>query len=51
MTGSPERLRKSLHILVGYLGGCVVAALAVSIAGYWAWSLPVALAGAAVVWE
>jgi uncharacterized membrane protein YoaK (UPF0700 family) len=46
--GDTERLRKSLHLLFGFFGGCVVAAAAVSLLGDWAWSLPVALAGLAV---
>jgi len=43
-----ERLRGSLHLLIGFFGGCVVAAAAVSLLGDWAWSFPVALAGVAV---
>jgi uncharacterized membrane protein YoaK (UPF0700 family) len=46
--GATERLRSSLHLLSGFLGGCVVAGTAVSLVGDWAWSLPVALAGLAV---
>jgi uncharacterized membrane protein YoaK (UPF0700 family) len=41
------RLKRSLHLLVGFLVGCVVAAVAVSILSDWAWSLPVALAAVA----
>jgi len=48
MAGAPERLRGSLHLLIGFFGGCVVAAAAVSLLGDWAWSFPVALAGVAV---
>jgi uncharacterized membrane protein YoaK (UPF0700 family) len=48
MTGDTERLRSSLHLLIGFFGGCVVAAAAVSLLGDWAWSFPVALAGVAV---
>jgi hypothetical protein len=48
MAGDTERLRGSLHLLVGFFGGCVVAAAAVSSLGEWAWSFPVALAGVAV---
>ena len=48
MAGDTERLRGSLSLLVGFLGGCVVAAAAVSWLGEWAWSFPVALAGVAV---
>jgi len=42
------RLRRSLHLLLGFLFGCVVAALAVSLLGDWAWSVPAALAAAAI---
>src|SRR6516164_1018252 len=42
------RLKRSLHLLVGFLLGCVVAAYAVSILEDWAWALPVALSGAAL---
>jgi uncharacterized membrane protein YoaK (UPF0700 family) len=48
IAGDAERLRGSLHLLIGFFGGCVVAAGAVSWLGDWAWSLPVALAGVAV---
>jgi uncharacterized membrane protein YoaK (UPF0700 family) len=48
MTGATERLRGSLHLLIGFFGGCVVAAVAVSVLGDWAWAFPVALAGVAV---
>jgi uncharacterized membrane protein YoaK (UPF0700 family) len=49
MTGDNERLRSSLHLLIGFFGGCVVAAAAVSLLGDWAWSFPAALAGVAVM--
>jgi len=48
MEGDTERLKRSLHLLIGFLVGCVVAAVAVSLLGDWAWSFPVALAGVAV---
>jgi len=48
LAGDTERLRGSLHLLIGFFGGCVVAAVAVSLLGDWAWSFPVALAGFAV---
>ena len=48
MEGAAERLRTSLHLLFGFLVGCVVAAVAVSLLGEWAWSFPVALAGLAM---
>jgi uncharacterized membrane protein YoaK (UPF0700 family) len=47
MTGDTERLKASLRLLIGFFGGCVVAAAAVSLLGDWAWSFPVALAGVA----
>jgi uncharacterized membrane protein YoaK (UPF0700 family) len=34
------RLKRSLHLLFGFLLGCVVAAYAVSVLGDWAWVLP-----------
>jgi uncharacterized membrane protein YoaK (UPF0700 family) len=39
-----DRLRRSLHLLFGFLLGCVAGAVAVSQLGDWAWSLPLALA-------
>jgi uncharacterized membrane protein YoaK (UPF0700 family) len=43
------RLKRSLHLLVGFLVGCVVAGYAVSVLADWAWALPVALSGVALV--
>ena len=48
LAGDAERLRQSLHLLIGFFGGCVVAAAAVSPLGDWVWSFPVVLAGLAV---
>jgi uncharacterized membrane protein YoaK (UPF0700 family) len=48
MAGATERLRGSLHLLIGFVGGCVVAAVAVSLLGDCTWAFPVALAGVAV---
>ena len=48
LAGDAGRLRESLHLLIGFFGGCVVAAAAVSSLGDWAWSFPVVLAGLAV---
>jgi len=48
MAGHTTRLRGSLHLLIGFFGGCVLAAAAVSLLGDWAWAFPVALAGVAV---
>jgi uncharacterized membrane protein YoaK (UPF0700 family) len=42
------RLKRSLHLLFGFLLGCVVAAAAVSLLGDWAWSFPAALAAVAI---
>jgi uncharacterized membrane protein YoaK (UPF0700 family) len=51
MPASPERLRRTVTLLVCFLGGCVLGASAVSLMDNWAWSLPVVLAGAAVLWR
>jgi uncharacterized membrane protein YoaK (UPF0700 family) len=48
IAGDAERLRGSLHLLIGFFAGCVVAAAGVSLLGEWAWSFPAALAGVAV---
>ena len=47
--GADERLKKSVKDVVGFCLGCIVGAAAVSILGDWAWSIPVVLAGVAVV--
>lgn len=44
-----ERLKSSLHLLIGFFVGCVAAAIAVTYVGDSAWSFPAALAGVAVV--
>ena len=49
MTVDAGRLKRSLHLLFGFLVGCIVAAAAISLLADWAWSLPVALATVAVV--
>jgi len=43
-----DRLKRSLRLLFGFLLGCVIAAVAVSVLGDWAWVLPVVLAGVAI---
>ncbi len=43
-----RRLKRSLHLLFGFLLGCLLAASAVSVLGDWAWSFPVALAAVAI---
>jgi uncharacterized membrane protein YoaK (UPF0700 family) len=49
MNADGGRLTRSLYLLFGFLLGCVVAAMALSTMGEWAWSLPTALAAVAVV--
>lgn len=48
LAGDAVRLRRSGHLLVGFLVGCMVAAAAVSVSADWAWLLPVALAAVAI---
>jgi uncharacterized membrane protein YoaK (UPF0700 family) len=48
MAGDTERLTSSLPLLIGFFGGCVAAAAAVTYLGDWAWSFPVVLAGVAI---
>jgi uncharacterized membrane protein YoaK (UPF0700 family) len=43
-----SRLTRSLHLLVGFLIGCFIAAAAVAAMGDWAWSAPAALAAVAI---
>ena len=43
-----RRLTGALHLLVGFFVGCILATAALMYLGDWAWSLPAALAGAAV---
>jgi uncharacterized membrane protein YoaK (UPF0700 family) len=43
-----NRLKISLRLLVGFLLGCVIAAVAVPLLRDWTWSLPVVLSGAAI---
>jgi uncharacterized membrane protein YoaK (UPF0700 family) len=43
-----DHLRQSLRLLVGFLVGCLVAAVAVRFLDDWAWSLPAALAALAI---
>jgi uncharacterized membrane protein YoaK (UPF0700 family) len=49
MSADGGRLKRSLYLLFGFLLGCVVAAMAISTMGEWAWALPVALAAVAVI--
>ena len=44
-----QRLKKTAIALGGFFGGCITGALAVLLLGNWSWSLPVILAGMAVV--
>ncbi len=48
MESDSKRLRDALHLLAGFFVGCVLATAALMYLGDWAWSLPAALAGAAV---
>ena len=48
MTVDPQRWKRSLRLLVGFLVGCVLAAAAVAFLSDWAWSLPFVLAGVAL---
>jgi len=43
-----SRSKRFLHLLFGFLLGCVVAAFAASALGDWAWSLPAAVAAVAI---
>jgi uncharacterized membrane protein YoaK (UPF0700 family) len=49
MTVDRERLKRSLHLLIGFLVGCLVAAVAISMLGDWAWSFPAVLAAVAII--
>jgi uncharacterized membrane protein YoaK (UPF0700 family) len=51
MKGATERLEKTLAVLIGFFGGCIAGAAAVSWFGDWSWSLPVLLAGMAAALE
>jgi uncharacterized membrane protein YoaK (UPF0700 family) len=44
LSADDGRLKRSLYLLFGFLLGCVIAAMAISTMGEWAWSLPAALA-------
>jgi uncharacterized membrane protein YoaK (UPF0700 family) len=43
-----HRLKASLPLLVGFVAGCMVAAVAVSTIGDWTWILPLALSAIAL---
>jgi uncharacterized membrane protein YoaK (UPF0700 family) len=47
--GADERLKNSLKAVVGFFAGCLAGAAAVSFLGAWASSIPVALAGMALL--
>jgi uncharacterized membrane protein YoaK (UPF0700 family) len=49
MDGADERLKKTMTVVVGFFAGCIAGAAAVLFLGTWAWSIPVALAGVAVL--
>jgi hypothetical protein len=44
MAADAARLKRSLLLLVGFLVGCLVAAVAVPLLADWVWALPVLLA-------
>jgi uncharacterized membrane protein YoaK (UPF0700 family) len=48
LEGAARRLRTLLPVVLGFFGGCVAAAIAVTWLGDWVWSLPTVLAGVAV---
>ena len=48
MNADDGRLKRSLYLLFGFLLGCIIAAMAISTMGEWAWSLPAALAALVV---
>jgi uncharacterized membrane protein YoaK (UPF0700 family) len=43
-----RRLKRASQLLLGFLVGCIIAAVAVSQLGDWTWSLPVMVSGAAL---
>jgi uncharacterized membrane protein YoaK (UPF0700 family) len=49
MSADGGRLRRSLYLLFGFLLGCMIAAVAISVMGEWTWVLPTALAAFVVV--
>ena len=48
MENASRRVMGSLHLLIGFFVGCVLATAAIRYIGDWAWSLPAALAAVAV---
>ena len=48
MQNARKQLHDTLKLVAGFFAGCLAGAAAVSWLGEWAWSLPVALAGAAI---
>jgi uncharacterized membrane protein YoaK (UPF0700 family) len=51
MSADSGRLKRSLHLLFGFLLGCAIAAMAISTLGEWTWSLPTAMAALVVAVE
>src|SRR5262249_59704899 len=47
MANDRERLKRSVHLLLGFLLGCLIAAAAVPLLADWAWALPAGLAAVA----
>jgi uncharacterized membrane protein YoaK (UPF0700 family) len=48
VTADRDRLKRSAQLLFGFLFGCVIAAVAVSLLSDWAWVFPVALSAVAI---
>jgi uncharacterized membrane protein YoaK (UPF0700 family) len=48
MSADDGRLKRSLYLLFGFLVGCIIAAMAISTMGEWAWLLPAAFAALVV---
>jgi uncharacterized membrane protein YoaK (UPF0700 family) len=49
MTADRDKLKRSAQLLFGFLFGCLIAAVAVSLLSDWAWGFPVALSAVAIV--
>ena len=48
VTVDREQLKRSLHLLIGFLVGCIMAAAAIPLLGDWTWSIPTVLAAVAI---
>src|SRR5262249_50231782 len=47
--GPANRLRLSVHLLFGFLAGCIIGAATVSFFGDWAWAAPAVMASVSVL--